>query len=291
MLRTTTAAVALMAALATPGAMAEDKFSCGVLPTADGEPCDDLTAANLPAFDFDVLKNNEITSNELAFDGTPGDTADLTFSFLFDSGGFNFCFGMCLESDIDPALLAAAKADVLTDAQRKAFALGCLMGSSYSPIFDDIASNPDKDDPPTKTVTGVSVPSSVIFFLLPNDKAATFKADPNKFFPTSPGAVTEKVGPLFSLSNANPGGKDQLVIYADNERSVFTWEDKQRVPGSPEGASDEDFSDLVFSVDSVLIPNIPDVCPTVRPNYDVDSDNSATSSSLAGGKCACIEFD
>ena len=78
--------------------------------------------------------------------------------------------------------------------------------------------------------------------------------------------------PLFSVSNANDGQFDQLQSFADNANTLFGWEDITRTGNGKLGASDNDFEDLVFSVDAIL-PIPVDVDIDIKPGSDPSSVN------------------
>jgi len=206
-----------------------------------------------------------------------------------DTGTFEFSFGICPVS--------AVTANAVTNPQL--FATQCLEAATE--IFDDTGAVPSTDGnsiPPFSVATLLSgdkfvfdlnvnplqpgVPS--YFYLLPNNNLAFFLANPGQFFPsqTSNSALR---APLFSFSDPNPGtcldannqptnGCDQMVIFSGDclvlptlTCSVFFFEDLTRSNLVPPGASDEDFTDIVFIVDAVFqeipicdLPNPPQEC-------------------------------
>ncbi len=182
-------------------------------------------------------------------------SVDLTFTFERDTGSFLFSFGFCPASAvalIDPTI------------NKEAWATACLAAATE--IFDD---------------TGAAVgdtflvnlaPGAVLFFyLIPNNDLATYVANcapfPNpscNFYPPQTSDNPFRA-PLFSVEDANPGEFDQLLAFIGGGKTLFTWEDLSRSDLVPPGASDEDFTDLAFSIDAEIIPKpFCELFPTLR---------------------------
>jgi len=226
--------------------------------------------------------------NPLAPLGTPPDT--LTYTFLRDTGIFQFSFGFCP--------ISAVTADGATNPQL--FAEQCL--GAATEIFDDTGSVPgtDANDVPPFTVSQLfsgdkktfikptpGIP--VYFYLLPDNNLSFFIANSGQFYPAQTN-INSLRAPLFSFVPANPGtcvdinnqpttGCDQMLGFTGQcpnvaptqpsppnpdpaECTVFMFEDLSR-----DGISDEDFTDIVFIVDAVfksidrcLLPNPPQEC-------------------------------
>lgn len=86
------------------------------------------------------------------------------------------------------------------------------------------------------------------FFIVPNNTVTTFLSSPGDFYPpaTSPDALC---APHFSNENANPGEFDQFLSFVGDGITHFTFEDLTRI-----GESDEDFTDMAFTIDAELRP-------------------------------------
>jgi len=212
---------------------------------------------------------------------TPQDPANpnlppekVIFTFMRDTGIYEFSFGICS--------ISAVTANPVT--QPQLFATQCL--GAATEIFDDTGSVPGTDGnsiPPFSVATLLSgdkfifdanvnplapgVPS--YFYLLPNNNLAFFLANPGQFYPSQTSNPTLRA-PLFSFSDANPGtcldvnnqptnGCDQMVFFAGTclvqpllNCSIFMFEDLTRSDLVPPGASDEDFTDIVFIVDAIF---------------------------------------
>ncbi len=208
----------------------------------------------------------------------------VTFTYIRDTGIFEFSFGICPVS--------AVTANAAT--QPQLFAEQCL--GAATEIFDDTGAVPSTDNnsiPPFSLATLLSgdkfvfdansnplapgVPS--YFYLLPDNNLSFFLANPNDFYPSKTSPNSERA-PLFSFADANPGsctdannqptfGCDQMLFFVgscdvqpDLVCSAFFFEDLTR-----DGVSDEDFTDLVFLVDSIFaeipiceLPNPPQEC-------------------------------
>lgn len=282
----TVAAVFAVAAATT--ALAQDVVTCPPLPASTGI-CTGL-AQNLNDAGFDTALAVQNPTNENTLPG-PGDIA-LLFKFIADRGQYSFCFGYALEADLDQALVATIRSGSATNADREAFAIDAIIDNGVI-VFNDAADTEGETAISTITTTA---PSSIIFWIVPDERMNDFQTNPSAFAYTG---GSEPV-PLFSLSQANPGGFDQLVSYAQDSirETVFSWEDIRRTQGS-----DGDFNDLVFTVDAVFFPLIADcpvVCEPISTAYPyapfpgvgvVQEEFTATASSGEGKNCVCLEFD
>ena len=174
---------------------------------------------------------SETTATAFIVPGSPSTTTDLTFTFERDTGGFLFNFGFFDLSTVtaDPIL------------EKQLWAEQALSGATEA--FDDIVDNVGV----TKTV---SVPAGTVlgFYLIPDNTLANFLSNPSAFFPSQT-AHDELRSPLFSVSDANPGELDQMLSFIGNGVTLFTFEDLTRT-----GTSDQDFTDLAFTIDAELTP-------------------------------------
>ena len=173
--------------------------------------------------------SSETTVTQFVVPGSgPG---SLTFQVLFDHGSFLYDFGFY---DV-----SAVTADPVADS--KGYAIQALSHSVE--VFDDRLVDPGA----LKTVT-VQGGAVLGFFIVPNNTIANVLADPDKFFPSS---ITNGFyrAPLFSVSDANPGQFDQFLSFLGGGKTLFTFEDLSRAPGS---GSDSNFTDLGFSIDVQL---------------------------------------
>lgn len=183
---------------------------------------------------------SETTANTFLIPGEEGTTTDLTFSFVSDTGGFNFTFGYVAMND------ALRMLDPASD-DKYWWWLMALKYSSPTVIFDDRIHDPGA----TSETYSMDAGTELLFFLLPNstlndldalvDEALKTAAYPT---PTENDALR---APLFSVSDANLGEYDQMLSFIDNGVTLFTFEDLTRA-----GASDQDFTDLAFLIDLEL---------------------------------------
>jgi len=176
----------------------------------------------------------ETTATTFAVPGSSG-TTNLTFTFRLDLGSFLFTFGYYP--------LSAVSADPVTD--KVTYAMQAI--SAGTVIFDDRLVDPVTVSSPFPLPAGTNLG----FFLIPNDTVANFLADPQSYYDPPANTDGNKRAPLFSVSNANPGELDQLLSFAGNGITLFTWEDLTRIPG---GDTDNSFTDLAFTVDAELGP-------------------------------------
>lgn len=184
---------------------------------------------------------------------------DLSFRFTGDTGTFLFNFGFYR---ITAALDAI---DVTTDAGKVAYATQALALGNATLVFDDVTDDPGA----TRTVaaTGGDV---LGFFLIPDATLSQFRANPAQFAVNGTGSATLGFPgpirfPLFSASDANPGGRDQLLSFGGTSAvtgrptNLFAWEDLTRapIPGNPT-PSDGAFNDLIFAVAGVQPTAVPE---------------------------------
>jgi hypothetical protein len=181
----------------------------------------------------------ETTATSFFVPGASGTNTTLTFHLVSDSGSFNFQFGYFN--------MAAVTANPITDRQN--FAVQALSASTL--IFDDVTQSP-----PATFTSSVAAGTQLGFFIVPNNTITNFLASPGSFYPSVLNPTNLRA-PLFSLSDANPGEFDQMVSFVGNGRTLFAFEDLTRI-----GASDNNFQDLVFSLDAQLAV----VPPPVEPN-------------------------
>ena len=175
---------------------------------------------------------SETIAEEFMVPGISG-TVDLTFTFERDTGDFLFSFGFCDESTVfglDPII------------DKQTWATACLAAATE--VFDDSFVNPF-----ATSMHNVPAGTELIFYLIPDNDLAVFNTSPGDFFPSGTGGFQ---GPLFSVSNANPGEFDQMLSFIGGGVTLFTFEDLTR-----SGESDEDFTDIAFSIDVELMPMMP----------------------------------
>jgi len=180
--------------------------------------------------------------------------SSLTFTALRDTGKFLYTFGLCPAS----AITNAGSPSPITNKQQ--WAVACL-GSAVT-IFSDAATSEDFTTGSTFVLTvcasgcDVIPGENVFFFLIPNNDVATvLVANPNpgdNFYPSSTDKELTRA-PMFMIDEANPGEFDQLLSFVGGGVTLFTWEDKTRDDLIPPNESDEDFTDLAFSVDGEVV--------------------------------------
>jgi len=182
--------------------------------------------------------SSEVISSIFTIPGLPDtESVDVKFTLERDTGSFLFAFGFCPASSvvgIDPVT------------QTLAFATACMTAATQ--VFDDnVAVVGDM------STHNLPVGETLIFWLIPDNTLAIFLADPTQFFPSQT-LDNPFRAPLFSVDVANPGEFDQLLSFVGGGKTLFTWEDLTRSDIVPPGASDEDFTDLAFSIDLEFIP-------------------------------------
>ena len=177
--------------------------------------------------------NSETIATSFKVPGMTGTRTDLTFKMERDTGGFRFSFGF-----FD---LAKVSSDPVI--QKQAWAMEAL--SEATLVFDDRVDNVG-----TMSLYSVDAGRELGFFLIPNNTLGAFQADPGSFYPSQTGYSSLR-SPLFSQSSANPGEADQMLSFVGNGVTLFTFEDLTRT-----GRSDQDFTDLGFSIDMALQPTV-----------------------------------
>lgn len=183
----------------------------------------------------------ETTATTFTVPGVSG-TADLTFTFQLDFGGFLFTFGFYPVN--------AVTADPISD--KVNHAVQAITAGTV--VFDDQMDNPGANAGPFNLPAGTELG----FFLIPNHTVADFLADPQSFYdpPANSGGIfNNKRSPFFSVSDGNPGEFDQLLSFVGNGITLFTWEDLTRIEG---GNTDNSFTDLAFTIDAELFPVVND---------------------------------
>ena len=175
--------------------------------------------------------NTAAETTETAFAVPGSGPVDLTFKVERDGGSFFYEFGF-----FDPTRVTADPVVAPRD-----YAVQALTGA-FS-VFDDRTADPGA----TRTVR-VNGGQTLAFFIVPNNTVQGFLAEPELFYP--PRTLFDAYrAPLFSDPDANPGRLDQLLSFAGNGVTLFTFEDLSRVQGS-----DNSFVDLGFTVNAQLIP-------------------------------------
>jgi uncharacterized protein (TIGR03382 family) len=130
----------------------------------------------------------------------------------------------------------------------QAWATEALSASRATLVFQDAIQDPIVTSP-TYTLNGGD---ELVFWIVPNNTLDNFRADPASFYADSSGlgfGDSSLRSPLFSLTDANPGQFDQMFSFAANGVTMFAFEDLTRTSGS-----DENFADLMFTVDSEIVP-------------------------------------
>jgi hypothetical protein len=170
--------------------------------------------------------------------GGPSDNVDLSFTFRWDTGSFEFAFGFANVSGIgfNPVT------------QRAQWAAEALSPSRATLVFDDRNVDPVVTSPSFSISGG----QDLVFFIVPDNTLANFRADPAAFYTDSTGlggGDSALRSPLFSFTDANPGQFDQMLSFAANGVTMFAFEDLART-----GSSDESFADLIFTVNAEIVP-------------------------------------
>ena len=159
---------------------------------------------------------SETTSTSFSVLGASGTDVDLTFSFVRDTGSYKFSFGFF---DLDDVAGIDLATNPLAWAQQ-----AVLSGVN---VFDDRDVNPGA----TADFT-LEAGTELGFYLIPNSTVEGYLASSN-------GVA------LFSESLANPGQLDQMLSFITDDTALFSFEDLIRT-----GYSDEDFTDMAFTVTS-----------------------------------------
>ena len=187
---------------------------------------------------------SETTAHTFFVPGEAGTMTDLTFSFMQDTGGFQFEFGYIAMND------TLRQTDPVSD--KLWWWLLALQYSSPVSVFNDRIHDPGA----VSATYSLEAGTELLFFLLPNSTisdlgALVDEALANAFDPNASLDDTLR-SPLFSLSDANEGEVDQMLSFIDNGVTLFTFEDLIRTRSD----SDEDFTDLAFLIDVEL--GVPD---------------------------------
>jgi len=200
----------------------------------------------------------ETTDEFFGVPGPAGSDTDLTFTFQRDTGTLQYTFGFF-------PLSAVTGLDPIADPQGYATA---AIGAATQ-VFDD-AGTPDGTvgGAPMSGPFTLPAGSTIGFFIIPNASIADFLADPGAFFPPN----RTELEPLFSESDANPGQFDQMLSFIGNDVTLFTFEDRTR---DDEGRqpSDEDYTDLAFTIDLELGPPPPPPPPNGNPCFEPEENN------------------
>lgn len=164
----------------------------------------------------------ESTAETFIVPGTSGGATRLDFTYIHDTGSYNFSFGVFDRGEVT--------ADPVSDRQN--WALQALGAATM--VFDDRETNVGA----TASVD-VAAGTDLGLFLIPNDTLDAVLDNPAAFYGGN------RPDPLFSVSDANPGGFDQLMVFEAGGLTTFAFEDLSRA-----GSSDEDFTDLVITMTS-----------------------------------------
>jgi len=168
----------------------------------------------------------ESTAETFIVPGMSGGSTRLDFTYVRDTGSYRFSFGVFDRG--------AVTADPVSDRQN--WVMQALGASTV--VFDDR----DTDPGATRSLDFVAG-TDLGLFLIPNDTLAAVLEDPTAFYGVS------RPDPLFSVSDANPGGFDQLMTFEAGGLTAFAFEDLSRA-----GYSDQDFTDLVITMTATALP-------------------------------------
>ncbi len=182
---------------------------------------------------------SENTLTRFTIPGAAGTPQELTFRLEGELGGFQFVFGY--------ARLGGNPFDPIT--QRQQWATEALSAANATIVFDDRVDDPPNTSPPLVELGG----EEIAFFIIPNNTLDAFRADPGAFYAdvTGQGDGDDALrSPLFSISDANPGERDQMFSFAGNQVTMLAFEDLIRT-----GFSDSSFTDLIISVNREILPS------------------------------------
>lgn len=186
---------------------------------------------------------NENTLTTLTLPGAANQTSTVTFTYVAQGGGFHFSFGFFARSAAtanpaaNPALFAQQGLAAASEVFREHGGLSAGDQKSY--------------DLPGGT--------ELVFYLIPDNSLAAFNANPGAFFPSQT-ANNSLRSPLFSLSDANPGGLDQMLSFQQGNSLLLPFEDLTRT-----GSSDRDFNDSFFRVEYTTPVTIQQNDPVPEP--------------------------
>lgn len=196
---------------------------------------DDSIPFNLNAVGIDPDDPSwENTATTFIAPGPTGVPQNVNFTFLWDTGSFQFSFGFARVGGIpyDPI------------SEREQWATEALSPDRATLVFDDRPHDPIIESDVYSLVGG----DELVFFIIPDNTLDEFRKNPSAFY-ADPSGTGDFRSPLFSLSDANPGEFDQMLSFADAEASMFAFEDLVRT-----GLSDNNFGDLIFSVNTGIVP-------------------------------------
>ena len=176
--------------------------------------------------------------------GTLGTNVNLDFKLDVESGDFSFSFGFY---DI-----SAVTANPITQKQTYATqAIGNSVSNGWT-VFDEYSPTIDTDGA-TRTIANVPAGTELGFYIVPNARQSDFLANPSSYYSGSANPNFVSLGafysPLFSFADANPGQKDQMLSFVGNGKTLLAFDDIARTST----ASDQDFDDLVFSINTPLV--------------------------------------
>lgn len=198
--------------------------------------------------EFGSSSNSVVSENVGSYYRVEGSgPVQLNFRFLADTGGFNFSFGYY---KMDSSL---ASIDTSTDDGRLLYASNALSPSNSVMLFDDLTQNAISSS--QATVNGGDV---LGFFLIPNTTLDDFRRNTSRYEVNS--TAWNKRWPLFSDSNANPAGKDQLLSFSGESGvtggpvNFFGWEDLTR--SAYVSPSELNYHDMVFAVDGASLTSL-----------------------------------
>ena len=137
-----------------------------------------------------------------------------------------------------------------------AYATEALSDENAVVVFDDRFVSP----PALSQVYTLPAGTRLGLFMIPNNTIDAFRANPSLFYLDPAGIGPDELGrlrtPLFSRAVANPGGLDQMLLFASNGVTMGAFEEIARASGF----SQLRFSTLVYQIevarDTVTQPDI-----------------------------------
>lgn len=237
------------------GGVATQEYTINVRPDPENQPpiivSEPVTTLSVDEF----LAGSE---NDLIFTvpGVPGQPVDATFSWTIRNAGFNNEFGIYRVID------AEGRVDNLLP-KDQGYAQAALAPSNSSVIF--------RSGLGAGAQTQVTLHAGEIygFYIIQNSTTASFLANnPENSLSGSPLA-------FFSFQEANPDNFDHLrsSILGDG-RTQFAWEDLTF-------GGDQDFTDVVFTIDLTLLPGARKVYTYPVNALDADGDGLTFSLPIA----------
>jgi len=131
-------------------------------------------------------------------------------------------------------------------ADRLAYAVAAIQRSTL--VFDNFTQMPE-------ATASFELPAGtqIAFFIVPNNRIDAFLEDPEAFYPPKQNESGSPYrSPLFSVSAANPEGRDQVLAFSEpGLGTMFAFEDLSRAEDPAYNCgwiSDEDFTDLSFLI-------------------------------------------